>query len=280
MYIDDLLEEYVHTKRSAGYSGHTLDRVAITVRMLERDLNVKKLEDLTTKAIMEWGDMKRSGVYGKPLSQSGLYAAFNSLRSFLRYLEAVGIDHGINRRLLQCKPNYTRMECLRPEEVKRIAKFARYDIAMLVRLLYTGGMRLGEALTVTADDIKYDHTIYVNGKWCKSRTIFLTADVASELKWMAPDGGYCFKDKHDPSKPMNRKIAYHHIKQAMVAAGFPKAYPHSLRHGFTTTLLREGANLSQVQRLLGHSNISTTQRYEHLVTEDLAAAHARFLIKV
>ena len=61
---------------------------------------------------------------------------------------------------------------------------------------------------------------------------------------------------------------------------YPTAYPHSLRHTFTTTMLRQGADISHVQRLLGHSNISTTARYTHLVTDDIKKAHAKFLIEV
>ncbi len=104
------------------------------------------------------------------------------------------------------------------------------------------------------------------------RTIFVSKAILAELLEIKIDD--------EPFFNFNRSIAYYKIKKAMVEAGYPNAYPHSLRHTFTTTMLRNGATLSHVQRLLGHSNISTTQRYEHLVTVDIRRAHSKYLAEV
>ena len=275
--LNNLANGYAISRRAVGLSDETIARVTRAVTTFSRDTGVDRLADMTTDKVLEWGSSKIED--GR--SRSTVYADYNSIRSFLKYLDESGVDYPANRRMIHCKPNYERMVCLRPEEVREITKSAyRYDIAILVKLLYTGGMRLGEGLAVTVDDLRHDNTLYVNGKWCKNRTVFITPELRQELTWLGSENksGYCFVGKDGDQ--MDRKVAYHHIKRAMVLAGYPNAYPHSLRHGFTTTLLRQGANLSQVQRLLGHANISTTQRYEHLVTEDLAAAHAQFLVKL
>jgi site-specific recombinase XerD len=49
-------------------------------------------------------------------------------------------------------------------------------------------------------------------------------------------------------------------------------FPHRWRHSYATSLIRRGVDVSKVQRLLGHSRLATTERYVHLVIEDLAAA--------
>lgn len=276
MLISDLLEKYSTAKTSAGYSPETIGRVKRTVRSYSRDMGIAQLNNMTTDSILEWGEWKRQNGRG----QSTVYVDFNSIRSFLKFLDDSAIPYPANRRLIYCKPNYQRMVCLRPEEIKKIISVADYEIGILIKLLYTGGMRLSEGLNVASEDLRDDNTIFITGKWCKSRTVFLTPELKQELEWLAPEGGYCFRDHLNPHEPMNRKNAYYHIKRAMKQAGYPQAYPHSLRHGFTTTMIRQGANLSQVQRLLGHSNITTTQRYEHLVTDDLADAHREYLISI
>lgn len=280
--ISDLVLELESSRRSAGYSEHTIERIALTMNMVCRDMHVNNLEDLTTKLFIEWGDMKRSGVFGRPLSQSGLYANYNSIRSFLKFVkEDLGIKHQINTKRLFCKPDYERRECLRPEEIRKITAKAPYDIEVLIRLLYTAGMRISEALNLTVDDLRYDYTINIDhSKWCESRTVLITAELHSELKWLVGDNVYIFRDLKDPSEPMKRKNAYYFIKRAMIKAGFPKAYPHALRHGFATTLLRQGADISHVRRLMGHKNILTTQIYEHLVVDDLRATHMQYLVKI
>lgn len=276
MEILNLLNQYEVTKRSSGYSEETVKRVCRTVKVYCRETGVTRLSEMTTDSILNWANEKRE----RGISQSTIYADFNSIRSFLRFLESSKIEFPANRSLIYCKPNYSRLVCLRPEQVRKIISHAPYEIGVLIRLLYTAGLRLSEGITVATEDLRDDNTIYINGKWCKSRTVFITSELKKELEWLAPDGGYCFRDNQNPDEPMNRGMAYFFIKRAMKAAGYPEAYPHSLRHGFATTLIREGANISQVQRLLGHTHISTTQRYEHLVTEDLAAAHTKFLVRV
>lgn len=278
MDILSLLSDYEVARRSGGFSDHTIERVALTVKMAARDMNIKKLEDFTTDVLLEWGQKKRDGFFGKPLSQSGLYAAYNSIRSFLIYLENRDIEHFANRKMLHCKPSYKERKCLTAEDVRKIVPYARYDIGLLMRLLFTAGMRISEALPLTVDDLRHDNTIILDhSKWCESRTVLIRPEIRQEMIWAAKDSGYIFHDSRDSAKPMDRKVAYYHIKYAMKRAGYGDYYPHAERHGFATELLRNGADLTHVRRMMGHKNITTTQIYEHLVIDDLRKTHSQFL---
>lgn len=267
MQINGLLEAYSNERRSAGYSLETIDRVVTNIKAYCRDTHTRSLDRMTTASVLIWGSDKLNA--GK--KQSTVYAYYNSIRSFVCYLDDLKIPHNIDKERVHCKPVYERLVCLRPNDVRRIVACADPTTALLVRMMYTSGMRISEAIRLQPSMLDGTEA-YLRGKGGKVRTIFITRDIADELAKI-PNG-------EEPFFNFNRSIAYYKIKKAMVDAGYPNAYPHSLRHTFTTTMLRNGATLSHVQRLLGHSNISTTQRYEHLVTDDIHRAHTKYLVKI
>lgn len=270
MLLEDLLEEYTRSRRSSGHSEHTLNRVNLTIRCIARDMDITKLNQFTTDVILDWSDSRRAG----GVSRSAIYANFNSIKSFLRFLEDSEIEHKVNRKLIVCKPDYKRKKTLRPWEISKIISAAPYEIGVLIRTLYTCGLRESEAIGIKASDILQDNTIVISGKWLTEEPVYLTPQLIHELKWLGKDGGWCFKDRTDPDKPLNRKNAYYHIKQAMIKAGYPGNSPHDLRHSFCTELLRKNVPTLKAMSLMRHTNITTTQRYTHLIEEDLREAHA------
>lgn len=267
MQISGLLKAYQDERRSAGYSPETVERVVTNVSMYCREARIRRVDRMTTASILMWGNSKLNE--GK--KQSTVYAYYNSIRSFICYLDEVKVAHSVDKERVRCKPVYERLVCLRPNDVRRIITYADAETALLIRLMYTSGTRISEATSLRPSMLDGTEA-YLKGKGGKVRTVFITKDIAQELAKIQSDD--------EPFFNFNRSIAYYKIKKAMIQAGYPNAYPHSLRHTFTTTMLRNGATLSHVQRLLGHSNISTTQRYEHLLTDDIKKAHHRYLAHV
>lgn len=267
MQINQTLKAYHADRRSTGYSPETIDRVVTNIKQYCRDTHTRRIDRMTTASVLMWGNDKLNE--GK--KQSTIYAYYNSVRSFVCYLDEIGAQHNINKERLHCKPVYERLVCLRPNDVCRIAKHADNQTALLIMMMYSSGMRISEAIRLNPTMLD-DTEAYLKGKGGKVRTVFVTSEIARELNKI--------RNGDKPYFDFNRSVAYYKIKKAMVRAGYPKAYPHSLRHTFTTTMLRNGATLSHVQRLLGHSSITTTQRYEHLVTDDIKRAHSKFLTRV
>ena len=73
------------------------------------------------------------------------------------------------------------------------------------------------------------------------------------------------------SQPLNPRTAYNIVKEWGQKAGLNKPlHPHALRHSFATHLLSDGSDLRSLQKLLGHSSLSSTEQYTHLSLSQLA----------
>lgn len=142
----------------------------------------------------------------------------------------------------------------------------------LAELLYGSGLRVSEALSLDIDRVREDsESIRIQGKGGKERLAPLT-DTAREAlaRWfdmrpqMAAEGEKAlFVGVR--GRRLNRREAQRIIESLCLRAGLPQAIsPHGLRHSFATHLLEAGADLRSVQELMGHSRLSTTQRYTHL----------------
>ena len=151
------------------------------------------------------------------------------------------------------------------------AAFLR-DIA-LAELLYGSGLRISEALGLDVHNIDLEEgVIRVLGKGGKQRLAPLSDSSISALRaWAAARSALVADDAEKAlflgarGGRLNRRQAQRIIDELCKKAGLQQTVsPHALRHSFATHLLEAGADLRSVQELLGHSRLSTTQRYTHL----------------
>jgi len=145
---------------------------------------------------------------------------------------------------------------------------------LLLELLYATGMRVSELVELKRAAVMRDASfLTVRGKGGKERIVPLTDRARDAVKayltrlepgvWLFPAGG--------ESGHLSRQVFARELKGLAGRAGISVARvsPHVLRHAFASHLLAGGADLRVVQTLLGHSDISTTQIYTHVLDEKL-----------
>ena len=145
---------------------------------------------------------------------------------------------------------------------------------LLIELLYSTGLRLSECINLQYSDLDLnDGTGWVRlGKGAKDR-IFIISDMFKKdlLEYVEKTGacgkGYIFSVN---GKKMSPRGMQHAIKVSAERAGIDKpVHVHTLRHSFATHLLENGVDIRKIQKLLGHSNLQTTQIYTQVSNEEI-----------
>lgn len=212
--------------------------------------------------------------------KSSMARKLSTLRSFFRYL--------IRNRMLTKSPlaglRNPKQESRQPRALNVDQATALMDAPAkagpegirdlaLAELLYGSGLRVSEALSLTLDDVRADRGfVRVRGKGGKERLAPLSEAARLRLREYLDERGFICRDAANHTLflgmrggPLSRREAQRIIARlAELAAVGQSVHPHTLRHSFASHLLQAGADLRSVQEMLGHSRLSTTERYTHL----------------
>lgn len=204
-----------------------------------------------------------------------------AIRSFFRYLCKEGILNSNPASAISL-----------PKKEKRLPKYLSVDEifhflnspdkttpqgkrdSAILELLYATGIRVSELVGLNLNDVDFrEMTIRVIGKGKKERLLpfgskaletmkeYLLVFSPKREKGPSPDAFFLNLRGGRLTSRSVRRIVDKYIKQTSIMT---KISPHSIRHSFATHLLNAGADLRSIQELLGHSSLSTTQKYTHL----------------
>ena len=251
--------------------------------LLKRKISFKQVVNKSEVVKQYFRYLSRSKI-----SPSSIKRKFSSLSSYFSYL--------IDRKIIKRNPLngvYTPKlakklpTVLSVEEIKKIFNQSENtDNELLglrdrciIELLYSCGLRVSELCELKINNIQFDsNVIRFFGKGNKERIIPLTfyakewmekylyqsRQILSNRK--SSEQKYVFLSNN--GKRLTRAAIWQSIKKYVNAAGITKTVsPHTFRHSFATHLVDGGANLIEIQKLLGHSDISTTEIYVHLSKE-------------
>ncbi len=166
------------------------------------------------------------------------------------------------------KRNKTLPDILTIEEVRKIIK-ATTNIkhSLIIKLLYGCGLRGSEIVNLKKEDVNFkEDLIKINlSKGKKDRFIKIPASIKDELKSYLKLKSDEILFSSNRGGKLSIKTIQKIVQNSAKKAGIKKrVYPHLLRHSFATHLLEQGTDLRIIQKLLGHSDIKTTQVYTQI----------------
>jgi integrase/recombinase XerC len=230
------------------------------------------------------------------LTSRSLSRTMSALRTYIRWLDITGVSD--NRAILRVGMPKLPHAVPKPLTIEKAAAvvdaigdasetwIGARDTAVLL-LLYGSGLRISEALALTPRDAPTvgRDVIRITGKGDKERLVPILPVTQSAIdRYMGlvpftldPDQPLFRGAKGGPLSPRIIQLAIAHLRDALQLPA--TATPHALRHSFATHLLSAGADLRQIQELLGHASLSTTQVYTEVDRAQLLrvydAAHPR-----
>lgn len=156
---------------------------------------------------------------------------------------------------------------------------AARDMAVIL-LMYGAGLRISEALSLTANDLPLSDSIPITGKGNKTRIVPLLPIIQQAVEQYADLCPHPL-ETHNPifrgvrGGPLGPRTVQKTIEILRGALGLPETTtPHALRHSFATHLLAGGGDLRTIQELLGHASLKSTQVYTDVDASSLMRIHA------
>lgn len=287
--LSPLSEKFLDEMRRENASAHTLRNYGVDLREFCAFFEGGGEPDLT--GMRQW----LSSLYERGLAVPSIRRKLASVRSFYQYMMREGAVAANPAKLLVTPKMPKRLpEVPGAEKTNRLLDdvaadtlerpFPERDRAVF-EILYGCGLRVSELAGLNLMDIERgERVIRVRGKGRKERMVPFGAQAAEALeRWLearrAKAGEQAVFVNHRGGRLSDRSMRSLVKLYSMLLAGDSSLHPHALRHAFATHMLADGADLRSIQELLGHAQLSTTQRYTKVALTDLMrvydSAHPR-----
>lgn len=299
---------YLLNERNA--SQHTVDSYRLDIQqfaMLQLNADVETAQ-------IDWNsvDVYTARTYIVKLqeelevSRTSILRKLSGMRSFYRYMQREQLAHDnpfsglIAPKRQKLLPKYMTVEEVGrlldtpqlfwkdayEKEIAKDEESARFSAARdaaILEVIYSGGLRISEALGLNMEDLDLiSGVMRVRGKGKKERLCGLGNPAIRALRKYFP-----VRRMRSGNERRNAPVFVNRFGQRLTTRSFQRNFklylraaglpldmtPHKLRHSFATHLLDAGADLRSVQELLGHANLSTTQIYTHISTERMKAVY-------
>lgn len=240
-------------------------------------LGEKSLESLNVVDIMSF----KKAMVARGISPSRQYSVIITLKTFLRFcIQVLKIPTLDPKEILLPNRGRPHVVVLSQEELQKLLAnistftYSGARLRAIIEVLLATGMRISEALSLNRQtfDVGADHTEIV-GKGKKCREVFFSPRchfwIQNYLNKRTDNNPALFVTTGIEPNRLSREDISRFFRQIRRDAGIEKKFtPHVLRHTYCTTLLNNGADITFIKELVGHSDIQTTARYYLAVSKE------------
>lgn len=295
---DKLIQMFILSKITSGKSERTCHKYDYDIRKFLRFIG-KDADQVTAFDIQYY--------LATRMQQVTMVTVDNEKRSISSFYNFLTRDEFIQKNPMN------KIDAIKKPKVERKA-FSEMDIekirnacmnnreSAMIEFMLSTGCRVSEVCSVKISDIQQDH-LSVVGKGNKQRTVYLNAKAIIAIQkylnerkdssdWLFPSG-YKFTEytpmrsyrenwyKHSDAvidRPIDKSSFEATVRKIGKRASVPDTHPHRFRRTCATHALRHGMPIEIVSKLLGHSNLETTQIYLDISEKDLEQAHRKYVV--
>ena len=273
-----IVDEYIAAKKIGGMRETTQSTYTYTLHSFMRFAG-KNVERITTRDIRAYlTSASKSG--NKQVTIAGKISV---LQSFFKWLEREDyIDKDPMRKIDKPKVPKSAPKYLTDEQIEQMREVATGRDVVILETLYAAGLRVSEAKMLDWDHIDFQErrlNVY-DGKGGKDRTVPLSVKALRALKKhkdeRKDDDPYVFRSNY--RRRMSKETLERRVNNLGKKAGLKVTVtPHKLRHSLGTHLLDRGMNLEEVQVILGHEEVKTTQIYARTQFANVEHNYRKFM---
>lgn len=218
----------------------------------------------------------------KKIQKRSINRKLSSLRSFYLYLLKIGEIQVSPLETIPSLKFYAEKQIpISEEEMENLGEILESDSGnslekLIIETLYQTGMRKSELCNILLDQVDFSKSeIFVKGKGNKQRVVPISENLLKQMReYMVirkpnEDSGIYFFVREN-GKKLSEKFVYSVVNRYLSLITLKKKKsPHILRHSFATHVLNNGAEISKVKKILGHSSLASTQVYTNGNIEQL-----------
>ena len=296
-WINNYLEMLASEKGAAQntISADDRDLIDIDLFMQSRNISIESAKTADIKAYVDGltNKTQTKGDRSNKTTPRTIARRISALRQFYKFIISEGVREDEPTSTIEApKQKRTLPKILTEDEMNHVIKVAGEKgtpaskrLVCLLEMIYSTGLRVSELVSLPLTAYQEDSQfMIVQGKGDRERMVPLTssaqkslADYVANRKGFigeADDGtqaAWLFPSKTSIKGHLTRQRFAQMLKDLSKAAGMEmgKVSPHIIRHAFATHLLKNGADLRAVQKMLGHADIATTQIYTHMLDEEV-----------
>lgn len=293
------LDLFIRQMRGLGRSEATVSAYTGDIRELIKfcaQRGVFEIDEITRELVLDWLAAYRD----RDLSENTVARKNAAARSWFQFCDHRGfgrVAHAAplirrNRDQIPRIPTVAEIEAMIATCSLREEKYTDMRDRAVLEFLWSTGCRRSEASALNLGDVQFKRdgedgrwraTAQVHGKGRKDRLVFLSPRAADAMNRYLPLRRPVHGEYHKSAVWLSREghrtsptdVSTIVRKRARDAGIDWPLTAHSLRHAFATQLLQGGADLFALSRMLGHSDLTTTQIYLHMSAEQARAVHAR-----